>query len=408
MQFSKSTLSLWLVLLVVFLDWTGLGLVYPMFSSMIYHSSSPLLGPETSQAAKGWYLGILLASMPIAQFFSGPILGSMSDQKGRKPIFVISLILGVFGYLFCTFAVLIKSVIVLILARFLVGISAGNTAVVSASIADLSTPETKAKNFGLFSMACGVGFTIGPVLGGKLSASGFAMPFVIACIAFLLNFLLILFWFKETHLKRKEVPVNLYVGIRNLKRAFHLKGLRVLFLVVLIFAIGWSFFYEFIPVTWIAEYKLNPGQIGLLYAYGAGFFAFSSGVLIRPIVARFKNDLVLLTGLALLGVVILSLLSKPSVYWTWVYMPFVNFFTALIYPTYTSMVSDWAGKDAQGETLGILQSVQAVGFALSPIGGGIVLTYSASATLVVGGIAMLLAAFILGALRVKESFEHKA
>ena len=408
MQLSKNTLSLWLVLLVVFLDWTGLGLVYPMFSSMIYHSSSPLVSPDTSATAKGWYLGVLLSAMPIAQFISGPILGSMSDQKGRKPIFVISLILGVFGYLFCTFAVLIKSVIVLILARFLVGISAGNTAVVSASIADLSTPETKAKNFGLFSMACGVGFTIGPVLGGRLSASGFAMPFVVACIAFLLNFLLILFWFKETHLKRKEVPVNLYVGIKNLKRAFHLKGLRVLFLVVLIFAIGWSFFYEFIPVTWIAEYKLNPGQIGLLYAYGAGFFALSSGVLIRPIVTRFKNDLVLLTGLALLGIVILALLSKPSIYWTWVYMPFVNFLVSLIYPTYTSMVSDWASKDAQGETLGILQSVQAVGFAISPIGGGFVLTHSPHATLIVGGIAMLLAASLLGGLRIKESFEHKA
>lgn len=401
---NKSLVSLWLVLFVIFLDWMGIGLVYPMFSSMLFHSNSPFVGADTSDAIRGLYLGVLLSTMSIAQFFSGPALGTLSDQKGRKPLFLFSLSLGIIGYACSMIGVMAKSIAILIASRVLVGIAAGNSAVVTAAVADLSNKENKTKNFGLYSMACGVGFTVGPFLGGKFSEVDFSIPFLIAGLATLLNLLLILIWFKETHLIRKTASIRWHEGILNLRKAFKLHGLKALFLTILLFCFGWSFFYEFIPVTWISDYQFDTGQVGSFYAYGAAFYALSSGVLIRPIVNRFRNDVSLFYALATLGTLLLVLLVGPGQVWIWVYLPVFNFLAALMFPTFTSMVSDYAGKDAQGEILGILQSVQAVAFAISPIAAGYLLGANPHMPMLLGGICMLCAATILGVFLRKEIF----
>jgi DHA1 family tetracycline resistance protein-like MFS transporter len=393
---AKATISLWLVLFAIFLDWVGIGLVYPMFSTMLFHTDYPLLDPGTSDSVRGWYLGMLLAVMSIAQFFSGPILGTLSDQKGRKPLFLLSLSVGVVGYAFCVVGVFAKSIVILIAARAFVGAAAGNAAVVSAAVVDLSTPENKAKHFGLYSMMCGVGFTVGPFLGGKLSEFGFAMPFVVAGLATLLNLALIAYFFQETHVVKKETKIRFTEGLRNLKKAFHIPGLRALFLTVLMFCFGWSFFYEFIPVSWISDYGFNAGRIGVFYAYGAGVYALSSGVLIRPIVDRYKPSTILMWALTALGCVILALLTRPNADWLWVYLPIVNFLAALLFPTYNTIVSNWASKDAQGEVLGILQSIQAAAFAISPLAAGSLLGNNPHMPMLVGGVSMLLGAMILG------------
>jgi DHA1 family tetracycline resistance protein-like MFS transporter len=291
---------------------------------------------------------------------------------------------------------LLGTIALLLGSRLLVGIAAGNAAVVSATVADLSEPENKAKNFGLYSMACGVGFTVGPFLGGKFSQTSFATPFLIAGTATLLNFFLVLFFFKETHWTRKTSSIRLDDGIRNVKKAFQLPDLRALFLTILMFCFGWSFFYEFIPVTWIAEYQINAPMIGLFYAYGAGFYALSSGLLIRPIVGRYKHSHILLGSLLALGILMLGLLIHPKIHWVWIYLPIFNFLVALIWPTFTTMVSDQAGKEAQGEILGLSQSIQSAAFALSPLVAGSALGASPQMPILFGSLAILMAALIFG------------
>src|ERR1700722_107973 len=173
MSKSNKNLSLFLVLLVAFIDWIGLGLVYPMFSSMLFYGACPSLLPNASASYRGFILRILLAGMPIGQLFSAPVLGALSDFRGRKKVITYSLLIGVLGYLAAFVGVIYSWIGVIIIARLVVGFSAGNAAVVSAAIVDLSTTKDKVKNFGLFSMACGVGFTIGPFLGGQLSGMNF-------------------------------------------------------------------------------------------------------------------------------------------------------------------------------------------------------------------------------------------
>jgi DHA1 family tetracycline resistance protein-like MFS transporter len=401
-------LSLFIVLLVIFLDWLGIGLVYPMFSSMLFNSDGPFLDSGASAATRSWYLGLLLASMSIAQFFSSPILGALSDQKGRRPLFLSSLLVGIGGYLLCLLGVHLQSVAILVTGRIIEGIAAGNAAVVGATVADLSTDENKGKNFGLYSMACGLGFSLGPYLGGQLSEFGFETPFLFAAVALSLNFALIYFFFKDTHPGKEGTPIRIDKGIRNLIKAFKVRGVRGLLLSFLLFCFGWSIFYEFIPVAWISDYGFEARQIGFAYAYGAAFYALSSGLLIRPFLSWFKEPFLLFTSLLGLGIAIPLLLFNPPQIWVWIYLPLLNFLVALIWPTSTTIVSNCAGKEAQGEMLGIYQSIQAAAFAFSPLVAGLLLGENPHFPMIAAGIAMTLAALIFAYPIRKELFRKIA
>lgn len=217
MFFAHKKLMLFILLLVAFIDYMGIGLVYPMFSSMLFHRDIDLLSPETSDTVRGFWLGILLAMMAVAQFFSSPIIGTMSDQKGRKPLLKIALTVGVLGYLISMIGVWVESLVFLLLSRLVLGISAGSAAVVGASLADLSQPEEKAKNFGLLNMACGIGFSVGPFFGGVLSEfglwgmGGYDKPFLFAGILTFLNFRILrlkLRYFDSTYCQSCQTPCH--------------------------------------------------------------------------------------------------------------------------------------------------------------------------------------------------------
>lgn len=387
--------SLLILLLTNFLDWMSIGLVYPMFSSMVFHQDAYFFPPGTSDVMRGSWLGILLAAGPLAQFFSAPLVGAISDQKGRKSLLKISLIIIISGYLFCAAGVWAESLILLLAGRLIVGIGTGNTAVVYAAIADISKPEEKAKHFGLSSMAGGIGFTLGPFLGGTLSAWGFAVPFLFATICSLINLLFVVFWFAETNHLRRAVQLSFTLGLKNLKKAFQVSTLRTLFLCFFCFCVGWSFYWEFIPVTWIQEYQLTPSQVGRFYAYGASVYALSAGLLIRPFVSKFKPLPILFTALILLSLSIFPLLLHSNINIFWFYIPIQQFLIALVFPTGTTLISNSVKEDAQGEIMGILQSVDSFAFASSPLLAGAFVGLSPHIPIFTAGACMLLASLIL-------------
>lgn len=401
MYSAQKKLTLFILLLVAFIDYMGIGLVYPMFSSMLFQRDIALLPMDASDSVRGFWLGILLATMPLTQFFSSPIVGTLSDQKGRKPLLKFSLMVGIVGYLAAMTSVWMESLVFLLLSRVVIGISAGSAAAVGAALADLSTPEEKAKNFGLLNMACGLGFSVGPFVGGILSEKsfmgigGYDKPFLFAGILTLLNLLLLLYLFKETHHIRKEGFLSIAQGLRNLKKAFKLPGIRVLFLSIFIFCFGFSFYWEFIPVTWINVYGMSTAQIGNFYAYAGAFYALSCGVLIRPIVNRVRPPAVLFYSLVVLGLYIFVLLAHPKEELLWGYLPFQHFLIALLFPTAAAMVSNYVKEDAQGEMMGILQSVQSGAFAFSPLLSGVIVGLNFDMPIIVGGCAMLISATIL-------------
>lgn len=399
---SKKSISLFLISLVGFIDIMGIGLVYPMFASMLFRNDCLMLPHDASDAMRGTCLGILLALMPITQFLSAPFLGMLSDQKGRRTVLIPSLAIGVFGYILAMIAVGMDNLVLLLLSRIAVGISAGTAAVVGAALADISTPEEKTKNFGLLNMACGLGFTVGPFLGGILSSSsfwfieGYAVPFAMAGGVTLINLILIYIFFQETYTpKLIKEKLSLGVGLKNIKKALLVKDLQILFSSVFLACVGWSFYWEFTPVTWISEYGFSTVTIGNFYAYGAAVYALSCGVLIRPIVNRFSNPQILCYSVVGCGCAVGMLLFHTHEFWLWVYIPLQQFAIALFWPTTASVVSNTASEDMQGEILGVLQSVDSLAFAVGPLIAGPLLGISPAMPIVIGSVTMLIAGLVL-------------
>ncbi len=396
--------SLYIALFVAFVDYMGVGLIYPLFSSMLFDSALPLLSPETSHEMRGLWLGLLLSLMPLAQFFSSPIWGALSDSKGRKKPLQLSLAIALFGYITAFSGVLINSIALLLASRVIIGFAAGNMSIVQATIADISPPNEKAKNFGLYSMALGVGFTLGPFFGGSLATWGYSIPFLFASTITALNLLFALIFFKESLHLTSARKLSWSMGLVQLQKAFRLKGFRAILLAAFLSCFGWSYFFEFTPVYLIARFHFTPSELGLFFGAAGGYYALSTGLLIRPFVRRFKAEVCLFGGMLLAALSILAMPLLPSLIWIWPLMFLICFFVAFNWPTLTTLVSNNSPPEIQGEALGVLASVNAAALVLSPLLSGSLVGAYPTLPMWAGGSVMLAGALILLAVFRRQLF----
>ncbi len=386
--------SFYLVLCVAFLDYIGVGLIFPVFSSMLFDSSSSLLPLETPSNIRGFWLGILIAMMPLAQFFSAPILGTLSDGKGRKKPLAVSLGIASIGYLIAALSTAVCRLIGLFLSRLIIGFASGNIAIVQASIADISSQENKTKNYGLYGMAMGAGFTLGPLLGGWLSIYGYIYVFLAAAVLLGINLIFVLLLFKETCRFRVKKTINPWMGLAQLKKAFQLHGLKTILLCSFLGIFGWVYFFEFVPVYLIAQFQFSSEKLGLFFAVAGGCYALSTGLLIRPLIKIIKTEKLFFLSMLCTGIVIFAMAFTPSVFWIWPLIIVICYCTAPFSPTSSALVSNGVPSEIQGEALGILGSINAAAFALAPLLSGSFVGAHPTCPMWVGGILMFLGGVI--------------
>ena len=166
------------IFITLLIDVTGLGIIIPVFPELI----KQLTGGNISQVSQ--WGGVLTVVYAVMQFICAPIIGNLSDKYGRRPVLLFSLIGFGIDYLFMAFA---PTIWWLFLSRVIAGVTGASFTTASAYIADVSTKETRAKNFGLLGAAFGLGFIIGPSLGGLLAQFGLRVPFIVAAACCLLN-----------------------------------------------------------------------------------------------------------------------------------------------------------------------------------------------------------------------------
>lgn len=364
------------LLLTVFIDSLGFGLVFPLLSPLIMNPDSAILPATWGLATRGFVLGTVISLFAIGQFFGSPILGALSDRRGRKNVLVTTLWLGMAGYLLGGAAIECHSLTALLLARILAGVAAGNYAVAQSVIADLSADEEKAKNFGLLVMSWGIGFIIGPYLGGRLSDSALgpwlrlSTPFWFAALLCLGNALSLMRGLQESLRVPSMTPFRLWEGVRHIKKAFYSEKLRGLFFMLFLFAFGWGLFTEFMPLFLMRRLQFQARQIADFYAYVGLWVAICQGILIRPFVKRVAAHRLLLSALLLLGCTLPLLLLANSPFALYLVIPVVTFFESLIGPTCSTLVSRLSAKEEQGEVFGIYNSVQCVAVGFTPMFSG--------------------------------------
>ena len=228
MASNKKQAAIGFIFITMLIDITGWGIIIPVIPKLI----KELIQGDVSEAAK--YGGWLTFAYAITQFMFAPLIGNLSDKFGRRPIILISLFAFSLDYILLAFA---PTITWLFIGRIIAGLTGASISTASAYIADVSTPENRAKNFGMIGVAFGLGFIIGPVLGGVLGHYGSRIPFYAAAVLCMLNFLYGYFILPESLSKENRRAINLKranpIGaFLNLKKYPSLYGLLIaLFLI---------------------------------------------------------------------------------------------------------------------------------------------------------------------------------
>lgn len=370
------------IFLTVFIDLLGVTIIIPILAPLLVEPTG-ILGPDIPIPERNLIYGFLLGSFSLFQFFSAPLLGSMSDRFGRRKVLFYSLFVSLAGYIMFATAIIMGNLILLFVGRSIAGLASGNLSVIYSAIADVSKPSEKAKNFGLVGMAFGLGFVIGPFLGGILSDPkivswfDYYTPFVLSAILVTLNILMVYRNFPETLTQiNPGVRISPLGGFRNIRKGFRNPALRGIFIVIFLFTFGFAFFTQFFQLLLIEKFAYTRADIGYLFAYIGVLIAITQGGLVR-ILARYLPP-ARITAFSLLGLTgaFLALLLPDSSLGIYLVMPGVALFQGLATPNLSTIVSNEVPAHLQGETLGIQQSMQSLAQMMPPIIGGFAVTFA--------------------------------
>jgi len=401
------------IFFTVFLDLLGLGIIIPILPALILDPIGGILPITYSYSARTLLYGLLIASYPLAQFFGAPILGALADIKGRKKLLLLSLIGTVVGYAVFIVGILSSNLFLLFLGRVLDGFTGGNISIAQSAIADVSTEETKSRNFGLIGMAFGLGFIIGPYIGGKLSDSSivswftYATPFYLSILLATINVILVILNFPETIAKKREVKVKLFTGFSNIGKAFSYKNLRVMFLVVFLLTVGFNFFTQFFQVFLYGKFKFTQSQVGDFFAYMGLWIAISQGAVLRPLSKKFKPAKILSVSIILLAISFPFLLIPKDRLWLYLVVPFIAIFQGLNQPNGTAIISNLSDRNKQGEILGINQSISSLAQAIPPIIAGLVTSININLPIWFAALSTFLAWIVFKGFYGKEKVNSK-
>ncbi len=391
------------ILFTIFIDLLGFGILIPVIPLLLADPRSPYyLLPAGFTVSQGYILlGFLTAIFPFMQFLAAPILGQLSDKFGRKPILAVSLMGTCLSYIFFAIGIITKNIPILFLARAFDGITGGNISVAQAAIADVSTPENRAKNFGFIGAVFGLGFIIGPYIGGKFSdpsiVSWFsaATPFWFAAILSFINVLSVIFMFPETHrMINKSTKILWNKSIHNIARAYTYGKLRVVFITVFLFSAGFSFFVTFFAVFLINKFGFNQGNIGDYFAFVGIWIAITQALITGFVAKRLKSDQVVKFAIIGTGVTML-MYFLPTIWWhLLLIVPFFAVFNGLAQANITALVSNSVDNSIQGEILGINTSIQALAQAVPPaLSGYIAASLTAEAPVIVAAVVIIISGF---------------
>ncbi len=395
-QTSTSRRPLWLMALTILIDFTGFGLILPLLPFWAEH-----LG------ANAFEVGLILTVYALAQFLFTPALGALSDRYGRKPIIFISLLIEVASLIFTALA---GTLPLLLLARFIGGIGASNIGSAQAVVADVTTPKERAKGMGLIGAAIGLGFVIGPALGGVLSPLGPTLPFWCAAGVALINALLVFFFFQETRTRQREPmqhQTSTGMGLRVLFRSWNTaaRNAAVLRLVLVNFLLTLAFTAMEAVFALFAQHYFgwNTPQIGYVFTYVGVIVVIMQGGLVGRLVQYVGEQRLLIAGLVFLGVGLLLLavagtrLIAPNLHIAFVLLALgiLSIGNGAVNPTVSALLSFASPTDAQGEILGLSQGIAGLGRIIGPLAaGGLYALVGPGTPFLAGGMLSLAAALL--------------
>ena len=354
----KKSAAIGFIFITVLLDVIGWGLIIPVLPRLIAQMKNI---PINEASKEGGWLLMVYAAM---QFIFAPVLGNLSDKYGRRPVLLFSLFGFGIDYLLVAFA---PTFTWFFIARIISGITGASFTTASAYIADISTKETRAKNFGMLGAAFGLGFIIGPALGGLLTGFGIRAPFFAAALLTLLNWLYGYFVLPESLSKENRRPfswkrANPIGSLVHLQKYPAISGL-VISLILVYLAVhavqsNWSFFTVY-------QFKWSETMVGLSLAVVGLLVAVVQGGLIRIINPKLGNEKSVYVGLCLyaLGMFLFAFASQSWMMFAFL-LPYC--FGGIAGPALQAIISGHVPANEQGELQGGLTGLMSVTSIIGP------------------------------------------
>lgn len=390
--------ALGFVFSVVLLDVMGLGLLLPIQAYIVRQYSDRAL---------------MVAMIPVlyatAQFFAAPLLGKLSDRIGRRPVILYSISASAFGYFLFGIG---GALWVLFLSRVIDGFGAGSASTAGAYVADITPPQDRARNYGLLGLAFGLGFIMGPALGGVLSQISLDAPVFTAGALSLLAAVVGFFILPESlpREKRESAPLRLadlnpFASIFAMLRRPIVGGLLI---VQCLFFFVFNGNNNILPVFMIEKFATQPWQVAMLFATGGIVMAVMQGALVGPLVKAFAaegrpgekplaSNSLILQALAAIGMV-----SVPALWMLYPVVVLNSIGTGLVWPTLGAMLANSVSAEQQGRMSGVSTALGSLMSIFGPLWAGIAYDRIAPvAPFWIGALIFVLASILLTRVKVR-------
>jgi DHA1 family tetracycline resistance protein-like MFS transporter len=354
-----SPLTLICILVTIFLDLVGYGIIVPVLPQLIQELTS---GGVAEAAVFGGWLVFVYAVM---QFIFSPVLGNLSDRFGRRPILLGSLLGMTFDYVMMSITPVVWY---LFIGRFVAGVAGGSVATATAYMADITPPAKRTQRFGLIGAAFGLGFIVGPVIGGELGAFGARVPFYAAAILAFANFLFGVFVLPESLHKLNRRPFDIRRA-NPFGAFFSLSKYPVvlwLILALLMFTMAAQAFPSVYNYFTIEVFNFSSAQIGRTLGLFGIVFALFQAFGVGPLVKRFTETPVVIVGMlaALVAFTGIAFIHNSNFVYLYIVIGAVS---GLAAPAINGVLSRQVPDNAQGELQGAVNAANSLATIIGPL-----------------------------------------
>jgi len=365
-----------IILSTVFLDVLGIGLIIPVLPYYVESFDVPDI-----------VVTMLFAVFALFSFFSAPILGMISDRKGRRPVLLVSLASSAIGWIIFAFS---KTIFGLFLGRIIDGLAAGNVSTAQSYLVDISKDKKElTKNLGLIGATFGIGFIIGPLVGGALSGISMKLPFIVVGIMATINTILAYFFLPESHHERNTNKLSLNPFTPIIK-AFKNKNIFPLYMAWLFFGIAISLNQSIFALYIAKVFSWTVIASGLLMTLVGVIISINQAFMIRKVWLKYFKESYLMVWMLVpfaIGYLVMAMPFKFAFLFGLIVTAFCH---STLRVVMTSQIIGFSDKKEQGEMMGILTSLMSLSMIIGPIFGGVVYEISKSLPFTLAGIFLFI------------------
>ncbi len=384
----------------IFNDGLGYGIVLTIFPPMLLHPDFPILSPDTSTAQRLILIGLLLSVYGFGQTILSPLLGTISDQIGRKKVFLITLWISALANAVSVYAIFNYSITLLLISRFIAGCSSANLPIAEATISDISTDETRAENIARIGIIGGVSWLLGPPIGGLLAIPkffpwfNFVFPLGLVGFLFALNALAVHMNFSEKKSQKLNASYSLKEKLRGLKLCWNHNILSYLLIIFFFYVLGRLLFLQFYPSVLVERYGLSQLSLGFYSTSIAIFFIFGSYIYMKYFSKKENLKIVVVSSLTIGGIFIGGSAFYPSSYLFFITFLFAGIGSAFTWIHIVKELSKIVGKSNQGMIFGVQQSITSFCFFIGPLISGFMGAKGLSLPLITSGLTLIIAGIL--------------